>query len=294
MRFKNFLLLENTEDQISDAMIKKVVKFANPAYLDVFLNEEGLTEDSNFIFRGTGHHSGLMKIKDHVTGRQSANTSNEFTILVDNFLPSWKKYPRRSESFICTTSFEDADAYGDRHYVIPFGNPDVGICPSGDMWTSFNKLDEIDSEAGIPDFNGAIHEIYCALYNVEKDNIPTGELPVMKKLIKDVNEILDDKKKVTKILKKMEDATQKMGNANISSWIIRESVKTKDMLLALDKLLNTKTNEFELLKPIQLLNAPTMHREVWFSSQAAFIFADDEEEVNELRDRISHMKLTGK
>ena len=72
------------------------------------------------------------------TIRKSANTQNYYTLIVDNH-SNWKNYPKRSQSFICTTSDRVALGYGDPYLVIPFDNANIGICPDSDYWTSFEK-----------------------------------------------------------------------------------------------------------------------------------------------------------
>lgn len=81
-------------------------------------------------------------VKPSLYNRQSRNTSNEYTLLFDN-LPSWSEYPKRSKSIVCSTSYQDVFMYSDNydaHIVIPIvDRTGIGICPSVDMWISFNK-----------------------------------------------------------------------------------------------------------------------------------------------------------
>ena len=72
--------------------------------------------------------------------RKSANTSNYYTVLFSDILPSWKKFPRRDESWICTTSFNEAVGYGKVYGVFPLGDPLLGICPKQDMWIKHTRI----------------------------------------------------------------------------------------------------------------------------------------------------------
>ena len=68
--------------------------------------------------------------------RKSANTSNVYTMILDNH-PDWKKYPKRSESIICTNNL--AGAYGRAYVVFTKDRSNYGVCSSSDMWDSFTK-----------------------------------------------------------------------------------------------------------------------------------------------------------
>ncbi len=71
--------------------------------------------------------------------RESRNTLNHYTLLMDN-LPSWKNYPKRSKSIICTTDYNGTTNYGRRFRVIPETSSMIGICSKGDLWFSFPKI----------------------------------------------------------------------------------------------------------------------------------------------------------
>ena len=86
--------------------------------------------------------------------RRSANTANYYTHILDNS-PDWKKYPKRSQSIICTTSSIGSKGYGNSYLVFPYDGAKIGVCPEGDFWYSFYK-------SGInymSDFNRNIHYI---------------------------------------------------------------------------------------------------------------------------------------
>ena len=64
-------------------------------------------------------HPGEIIYSNSLTAmRKSANTKNWYTLLMDNILPEWAAYPKRSQSFICSTSERRAN---DFHR----GKPDV-------------------------------------------------------------------------------------------------------------------------------------------------------------------------
>lgn len=70
------------------------------------------------------------------TPRQSANTSNFYTLWIDNS-PLWKDFPKRSKSFIGSSSWRISSGYGDISLMIPFDSAKIGVCPADDLWFSF-------------------------------------------------------------------------------------------------------------------------------------------------------------
>lgn len=81
--------------------------------------------------------------------RQSQNTTNHYTRLYDTN-PANTAFPKRSKSFICTTSMSTALHYthekndGTLSVVIPFDDTVVAMCPTRDIWygepEDINKL----------------------------------------------------------------------------------------------------------------------------------------------------------
>lgn len=68
--------------------------------------------------------------------------SNHGTLLMDN-LPSWSKFPKRSQSIIGLTTFDRSNLFGrEKFFVIPFDGAKFGVCPATDLWgvkcTSFD------------------------------------------------------------------------------------------------------------------------------------------------------------
>jgi hypothetical protein len=90
--------------------------------------------------------------------RKSAFADNNlYTILMSEILPSWRSYPKRNNSFICTNSTEKAVDYGRVFHHIPLENQKIAICAAPDLWGAFDYMrDKIDVYI-LNDFN---HEIY--------------------------------------------------------------------------------------------------------------------------------------
>lgn len=102
---------------------------------------QAMREDK-FIYKGFGNSRGNFLLTDPtLKERKSANTTNQYTLLLDN-LPAWKEYPNRSKSLICTTSSSVAETYGETYLVVPFNGAKIGVCPDEDVWYSFPVIDK--------------------------------------------------------------------------------------------------------------------------------------------------------
>lgn len=281
MKFKNFLI----EEKITDENLKQIIQHVDDSYLNHVLNINGIDDaEECFIYRG-GQNHGEISIRNHPLNRISANTTNECTILLDNFLPSWKNYPKRSESFICSTSSDTAENYGDVYFVIPMENKKIGVCPDLDIWYSFENVTELIGVGGsqVPDTNEALQIIRDAmkLEKKEKKEISKYDYPEpdgmntkkeINKFIDNVNSFLNDKTKLKLLLDSLDELEKKgTNNAGYSLALIKKASKDKNFIKTLDDLLNPEANNFKLLTKTQLLDKKYFDKEVWFSSKAAFI-----------------------
>jgi len=90
--------------------------------------------------------------------RQSRNTSNYYTLLIDTILNSWTNYPKRSQSIICTTEYSMAQAFGYPFVVFPYNNAKIAICKTADFWQGFEYLKTEIDISGMDSFNQFIIE----------------------------------------------------------------------------------------------------------------------------------------
>lgn len=99
-----------------------------------------------YIFRGAygyGEYAYIDPSKSKEP-RISRNTYNYYTLMMDNF-QSWRKYPKRSKSIICTTDYRYADGMGDVYYVFPENGAKIGVCPDEDIWNVIVKYGNFES-----------------------------------------------------------------------------------------------------------------------------------------------------
>ncbi len=194
MRFKQFLLSEQgqapTETDPSEVLAwceQHCSKYLQRAAEFPIYRGMNLPNDINTSIYNTNSFT-----------RKSANTYNYYTLLFDNH-PSWKDYPKRSKSMICTTEYSTADGYGNVFIVIPSDKAKIGVCPANDLWNSFDHfLNNFSDDAGdMDEFNVIIHLLAKRGLNKDLgDDITYGELvSVMKKMTAEVALMIADKYK---------------------------------------------------------------------------------------------------
>lgn len=100
-------------------------------------------------------------VDSSATVRQSQNTPNFYTVIIDNN-PAFKDFPKRGRSFICSTSLHTAANYtgyssfskmGEKrtYRIIPYDGVKIGVCDEADIWDSSINL--FGTEAEIFIFN---------------------------------------------------------------------------------------------------------------------------------------------
>jgi len=161
MKFSKYILL--TEDHAQP--------ISNNDAENIIRTKCTLVDKNNInIYRGTPTHTDyLFGSGEFSKPRTSANTSNYTTLLIDNS-PLWNAYPKRSKSYICTTSETMARQYGTKYKVYPYDTANIGIAPNDDFWFSFNRLKEVANNHNISNFNDLLGHIFFYLYNRQQRN----------------------------------------------------------------------------------------------------------------------------
>jgi hypothetical protein len=152
MKLGNILensLLESRADMIAasktlsyEEVIKELTKPKYSQSVEAFRNR-------NRIFRGVKTNQDYLLSSQHTIKRVSANTTNSYNILFSDILPAWNKYPKRSNSIICTSDYAIARGYSLSvpHAVFLENNTKIGVCSAEDLWYSFRKgLEKITTD----------------------------------------------------------------------------------------------------------------------------------------------------
>lgn len=98
--------------------------------------------------------------------RESANTSNYYTLLTSND-PSWKHIPPRNRAIVGSTQYAKASRYGSELYVmVPKNGTMIAQSPTVDFWGSFNHAFG-DDDYPLGNFNDNLSELFetAGIYN---------------------------------------------------------------------------------------------------------------------------------
>ena len=128
----------------------------NHAYLNYYITAR---KQNRAIYRGMGWNSDQDYDMNIITPgiRESTNTSNEYTMWMSNH-PSWKAYPKRNKSFICSSTYSYAGEFGRTHWLIPLKDAVIGVCPEKDLWQSFWTA--LGEGTSANDFNHFLNEVF--------------------------------------------------------------------------------------------------------------------------------------
>lgn len=209
--------------------------------------------------------------------RKSANTSNEFTTLTSELLPSWKKFPKRNQSFVCTTDYSTAENYGDIYVVLPLDNPDIAVCPEEDIWYSFKQKEDRFIDLGPLEINNIFKKLNNILnkkdvnaYDTTEHNKTSLEKLILEIETKIANEelTLDQIKNEYRNSKHIELIEPEM------TKFFNEVKKTGSIIKVLDSWIDPLKFDFELVKFKKLIDGQYSNREVWFSGEAIFVDFD--------------------
>ena len=113
------------------------------------------------LWRGMKNHTEEIIVIDPSTGeRQSQNTSNHYTQLIDNS-PYYAGWPKRSKSLVCSSGFTYASAFmpsssvfddgpvtGGTYAIFPFDGVKIAVCPRKDLWDTPVALPRIGADYG--------------------------------------------------------------------------------------------------------------------------------------------------
>jgi hypothetical protein len=219
------------------------------------------------IYRGLRRFDVTMLYTDPTKSeRVSANTSNELTLLVSSVLPSWKSWPKRSRSLICTGSYEYAKSYtsGDPLIVLPIGNPDIGVVPDKDFWDGFGNLPPpSDFNDLFRQFNGGFRHVFQRKFHIPRNNV---DVELLQNEIKAIDSAV-----VTEPEKMKEVIAYFLGSHTWNPVYQKQMVKiltSGDAIKTIDRYYSPDANGFEL-RPLSELKAS--FNELWFSAPAVLI-----------------------
>lgn len=234
-----------------------------------------LTMDQRtMIMRGMGFNSTeKMYVGDgNKLVRTSANTANYYTMLMSDYLPSWKYVPRRDKSFICSTSSSTASAYGSVYVVVPLEDQSIGICSAPDFWQSFPNVNKSleDQYMSLNGFNRVLSSLYSFLM--------TKKGSVVDEYIShdDKNAFFSDLEKMFKVVKEGNHVYRSSDIEHLANYLKKYNT-IKD---AFDDLFNPEKNDIKV-KPYSDFYDIDRKVEVWMSGKVLFIKYEHYDKIRE-------------
>lgn len=224
------------------------------------------TEQGHVIYRGSPNPWPITYTDPTGYERVSRNTSNELTLLMSYVLPSWKNWPKRSRSLICSNHFSTASSYSRNqgaYIVLPFGNPDIAIVPGGDIWDAFKMY--------APDFNLNFDDIFRTFRLV----VPAVNWPAkiqtpeqMVQVLKAYDAIMQEHPEV---LDQLRDEAGSKRQYGIGTML--DLVTSGDALGSIDRYMSPASNGF-VKTPYSEFTKTGDNNEIWFSGPAVLIRSD--------------------
>jgi len=228
---------------------------------------QNFVDESTILYRGiyrkTDTH-GIYIVDPSKHTRVSKDlVNNYYTLLIDN-LPSWKEYPKRSKSVICTTCFNTACIFGSPYFVIPEKHAKLGICRDSDFWLSFPKLG-----GSIKHLNTFLN----LLFNLHEEMFEKPEN--YKEIIYNLNTFDENVKQISEY--KLETLKIPFLYEFAKKFIDETLVKGKKAIDVLNNVLNPKDNGFSL-KTYDNLRI-TRVVEIWTDSRSLVVSPNIFEEL---------------
>lgn len=207
-----------------------------------------------------------------ISKRKSRNTENYYTLIMDNS-PIMKEFPKRSESFICSSDASYASNFGKLTIAFPVNGTKIGICPTSDLWdTSQKKYDK-----SFANINELITKLFSH-FNIKKNE---NNYQHFRTSIEELQTKLSNKSNLNKIY----DLYDSEFN------FIQKMIKSKD----LNKFFESVYLDYEFeLQTTKNFNPPN-NREMWFSGQCVFIYASERIHIGpeKASDYVKYLKAGG-
>jgi hypothetical protein len=209
------------------------------------------------LFRATSNSDDYLYIKPSNHIRKSVGVKNYYTWLIDNS-NEWVSYPKRSQSVIFINDYSIADTYSSSvYYVIPYNGSKIGICPSEDIWESFDKFD-------LTYFIDFIDSLLLSLKKISTKNVNLN-IHNYKDLINSFNIIEENQEYLFKIYKKFNYTKYRMYQEYLDS-----NMTFNDYI---HKCFDPQLNKFKLINTNSLNNIPnSSRREMWTDGECLLLY----------------------
>lgn len=227
---------------------------------------------SVYIYRGDMSITSQYPLLATPGIRVSENTSNVYTFLMSTFLPSWRNYPKRNRSFVCTNSLYKAESYAyddDSVFCLfPKNNTKIGVCFETDIWDSFINLSVLGLY-GAEDFNLQFIGFMSSVLNTSHDQIESWFMNY-----NNTGLIFNKFATIEQRVKQHASDYSRVKKSLYKHFVDGIVNKNLSIIEILDKLLDPKKNRFKLLngpKGVYNLTKNENWRELWLSDEVLMI-----------------------
>ncbi len=203
-----------------------------------------------------------------------ANVPNIYTILLSELFDSWKKFPKRNRSHICSLSLISAQEFSDTiYFVFPKNGTKIGVCPRNDIWYSFNTKYNKSSDT----LSYMILFIFSLILNYDIDKIKEDFKNSYKtaNLFKEFDNVIDNasKNKRQKYLNVFNK--NYYSNSLFSDFIKFVEINKKSNFLKFleENVFNSK--DFKIVNVSDLSTIIDNYKEVWFEGDAIYMPIED-------------------
>lgn len=258
------------DNKITDVEIAldEIKKLLSTDYSEAYVK----AKIGNLIFRGD-YMPFSVSVRTPGIRISLGGSYNYYNRLLSGILSNWKKYPKRNNSFICTSSY----AYGRRwsdtvNVVFPKNGTDVAICPAYDMWKSFTssgieRMLYFNSDLSI------LFELMTGKTTEEtNDMFKFGSDEEIVEYLKLVDKkIIDNKTPISTLQKLKSECYNKTIFGDMFISIRHPDEKPDNILSYINYILNPSKNDFKLLKIKDYNLRMNQYHELWFSNDALYI-----------------------
>lgn len=229
----------------------------SPEIIDKIKKDCAIALSSNPIYRGIEDEDYIDVLygKNPNKPRKSAYTSNYYTIMMDE-LPSWRNFPKRSLSWICSGSRNKAGVYGRIYRVLPVGNPKIVVGSDDDIWTSFDAgINNLltPNFKDLNDVNETLDEICSKRGYNDVENLDELSTLVDLSAKDQLNGIQGNESKYDELFVKP---------------LLNDVIGSGGFIKLMDEVMDPELN---YIKMYNLKSIPSGNLEMWFSEQAYFI-----------------------
>jgi len=212
-----------------------------------------ISRDTNYVF-----------VEPSKFTRKSANTSNYYTLLMDN-LECWEDYPKRSKSIICSTAYGSAKTYGrgEPFLVVPYNSYNIGVCNDSDIWNSFPMAIKSTNNWDMSTFNTSLADVLFDVSWALTTHSPDGRTDA-------------SWEKLKSHLEQANNFLQKNGKDSFTAqckiFLQHFNPKKETLIEFLGRIMDPKKNKFKLISVGDKL--PKDRKEVWTDAPSFLIRHD--------------------